>query len=119
MSNNNALSQIDTYSLMLFVLYQMKNIKEYSTLSELVYVLDKENFFKLIDYFGGITITIPTKKELETTLSALLLYQYTKIDGLALSYAIKKLEHSDETKLKEIKEAYTQVCQVMEGFNVN
>lgn len=117
--SNKSLSQIDTYSLLLFVLYQMKGIKEYSTLSELIYVLDKDNFFKLLDYFGGITITIPTKKELETLLNALLLYQYTQIEGLSLSYAIKKLEHTDNTKLSEIKDTYEKVCEIMRSFDVN
>ena len=116
---NKSLSQIDTYSLMLFILYQMKNVKEYSTLSELVYVLDKENFFNLLDYFGGMTITIPTKKELEIILNALLLYQYTMIDGLSFTYAIKKLDHSAEVKLQDIKEAYTKICQIMENYNVS
>ena len=70
---NNLKSQ-DIYSLILFALYKLREIPEYSTLSELAYIVDKENLLKLCEYFGGTTIHIPTIDELESILYSLLLY---------------------------------------------
>jgi hypothetical protein len=61
----NQLRTNDTYSLILFVLYKLRNVPEYSGVSELAYVLDESNFLNLCEYFGGLTITIPTVKEIK------------------------------------------------------
>ena len=76
---NNEISKLnekETYSLILFALFKLMNIPEYSTLSELVYILDKETLLKLCGYFGGLTIKIPTIQELESIVYSLILYQY-------------------------------------------
>lgn len=57
-------------------------IPEYSSIAELVYILDKDNMLNLCEYFGGQTIKIPTIKELESLVYSLLLFQYTKIDNM-------------------------------------
>lgn len=69
------LDKKDIYSLILFTLYRLKEIPEYSTLSELVYVLDNENFIKFLNYFGGQTIRVPTVQELSDVLDALIVYE--------------------------------------------
>jgi uncharacterized protein Smg (DUF494 family) len=69
------LDKKDIYSLILFILYNLKEVPEYSTLSELVYILDNENFIKLLNYYGGKTITIPTTDELSNVLNALVVYE--------------------------------------------
>ena len=56
----NQLKETDVYSMLLFVLYKMRGIEEYSILSELAYILDKKNLLNLCEYFGGLTIKIPT-----------------------------------------------------------
>ena len=68
------LKEMDVYSLMLFALYKIKDIPEFSTLSEMAYVLDKDNLLKLCEYFGGLTIKIPTVEELQSIIYALVLY---------------------------------------------
>ena len=35
------LKSVDIYSLLMFVLFKVKDVKEYSTMSELCYLLDK------------------------------------------------------------------------------
>ena len=75
----NKLRTNDTYSLILFVLYKLRDIPEYSGVSELAYTLDENNFLNLCEYFGGLTITIPTIKEIRDIVDALLLYQYVDI----------------------------------------
>ena len=54
------LKDIDIYSLSMFVLYKLTEIPEYSAISELPYVLDKDNMLRLCEYFGGRALTIPT-----------------------------------------------------------
>ena len=53
----NRLNKTDVYSMLLFIIYKMRELPEYSTLSELIYVLDNENFIKFLNYYGGKTIT--------------------------------------------------------------
>lgn len=69
------LDKKDIYSLILFSIYKLKNCPEYSTLSELVYVLDNENFIKFINYYGGQTIRVPTIRELTELIHALLVFE--------------------------------------------
>ena len=60
------LKYIDVYSLMLFAMFKLRDIPEYASLSEMVYILDKDSLLKLCEYFGGLTIKIPTIEELES-----------------------------------------------------
>ena len=77
MSNNfDIFKDKDIYSLCLFVLYKLTDIPEYTTLSELSYILDKDNMLKFCQYFGGSVIRVPTISELESTMSLLLLYHF-------------------------------------------
>lgn len=75
------LTTSDIYSLMLFALYKAGDLPEYSSLSQLSYILDKPNLLKLCEFFGGTTIRIPTISELEDMLNALLVYQLIDIEG--------------------------------------
>lgn len=114
----NNLTTNDIYSLMLFALYKLKDTNEYSSLSQLSYILDKENLLKLCQFYGGTTIRIPTIEELEDMLNALLMYQ--KID----------IEHIDSTKyekeikdklgdIKNIKKNYGVVKEILQNYNFN
>lgn len=65
----------DIYSLILFTLYRLKNVSEYSVLSELVYLLDNKSFTRFMSYFEGQTIKIPKIKDLKTIVTTLLFYE--------------------------------------------
>lgn len=69
------LDKKDIYSLILFVLYRLKEKPEYSTLSELVFILDNESFINFLNYYGGTTITVPTVKEFKDIVDALMYYE--------------------------------------------
>lgn len=112
----NNLKSTDIYSLMLFALYKMIKIPEYSSLCELIYILDKENFLHLCEYFGGCTIKIPTIHELESLTYALLLYQYVKIDNIPYDEAIKLIGH-ESAELREVKSNYNKICEVLQNYN--
>ena len=114
-----SLRQIDVYSLVLFALYQLKEVPEYATLSELAYVLNKDSLMKLLDYFGGTTIKIPTKRELQTVINALLVYRSVKVEKTSLAFALGKLGDVDRLQLKEIKSLYNKLCEVLDKFYIN
>ena len=111
----NNLKSTNIYSLMLFAMYKLINIPEYSSLSELVYILDKDSFLDLCEYFGGTTIKIPTIYELKSLTYALLLYQYVNIDGMDYDEALKLIGH-DSTELREVKTNYINLCEVLKNY---
>ncbi len=112
----NQLKETDIYSMLLFVLYQMKNLPEYSVLSELAYILDKQNLLNLCEYFGGLTIEIPTIDELESLLNSLLMYQYIDIEGLSYDEAINKIGFNS-FDLRRIKKDYTRLSKILENYS--
>ena len=111
------MKQADIWSLMLFVLYKFQQIPEYSSISELAYILDQKNLLKLCEYFGGQTLKIPTIDMLEEYLYAMLVYQYTDIEKMTLEDAIDSC-HVEEDKEKRIKHAYKQLKEVLSSYEV-
>jgi len=105
----------DVFSLLLFAVYKLKDKPEYASLSELAYVLDRHNLLNLCEYFGGLTITIPTIEDLELMLQGLYLYQLVDINGLPMNKAYKKLTKSDYT-INELKEMYGQIKTVLDEY---
>ena len=115
----STLKKPDVYSLVLFTLYQMKDIPEYATLSELAYILDKQNLLYLLEYFGGTTIKIPTKEELQTLINTLLVYQYVNVEKLPYTKAISMLNNPSRQEQRKVKEAYSKVCNILDKFYIN
>lgn len=111
------LKQIDIWSLMLFVLYRFQNIPEYSSISELAYILDEKNLLKLCEYFGGQTIKIPTIDQLEELIYSMLLYQYIDIEHIDDAEAVKLL-HLDKSKEKEVKHCYKSLKNVISNYEI-
>lgn len=111
------LKQIDIWSLMLFVLYNFQSIPEYSSISELAYILDQKNLLKLCEYFGGQTIKIPTIDQLEETIYAMLLYQYIDIEKIEEKDAFQLLR-ADKSKEKTIKNCYRTLKTVLANYQL-
>lgn len=107
----------DIYSLLLFVLFKLRDLPEYSTLSELIYILNKDEFLKLCEYFGGLTIKIPTIEELENLVNVLLLYKYIHIDNLKQEEA-EKLLNCNVKEINYIRENYTQVVNILDKYSL-
>lgn len=114
----NNLKERDLYSLSLFSLYKLIGIPEYSSLSEMAYVLDKENLLNLCEYFGGQTIKIPTTTELESLVYSLLLYQYVKIEKMDYDEAIKIIGHESKD-LRAVKANYRKLVEVLSNYTFN
>lgn len=112
----NNLKTNDTYSLILFILYRLRNIPEYSGISELAYTLDEKNFLNLCEYFGGLTITIPTIQEIRDITDALLLYQYVDIDGEKYEEAINKIGFPPSQR-RHVKKVYTNIKGILKEYD--
>lgn len=111
----NSMNKDDIYSLMLFTLYKMRDIPDYLTLSELCYVIDGDNLSRFLSYFGGMTITIPTLKDMRLVLQGLMLYQYVNIEGGSFEDGLKATV-GEEFSPDEIKEIYTKIVEVVSNY---
>lgn len=105
----------DVYAVMCSFLYDLKNEPQYSTLSELCYILDKESFKRLLRYFSGRTIKIPTSEEVAELLQIMSLYQYYEIEGktwkesleaVGLTSSDGKKAHNKLDRFKETVKKY-------------
>ena len=117
--NLNTLQLSDVYSLMFFILYKVQDIPEYATVSELCYLLDGSNLTRLLTYFAGQTIKIPTESEISILANALLLYQYVNVDGLSLTAAQEKLEDLTNKQKDEATKLYIKLIPVMSEYNIS
>lgn len=113
------LKQSDIYTLMLFVLFRVRELPEYSTLSEMAYILDKDSLLKLCEYFGGMTIQIPTINELQSILYSLTLYQYINVENIPYELAIEKIGQPAGLNIKQIKADYIKICDIMKDVSIS
>lgn len=121
MTIRDALSKLtkpDIYSLMLFVLFKLKDTNEYSSLSQLSYILDKDSLLKLCEFYGGTTIAIPTIEDLEAVFNALLLYQEVNIEKQDFDKMIDKRDLQRPEKRK-LLDCYDVVVDVLKNYDFN
>ena len=109
------LSVTDVYSMILFALYKLKDVPEYSTLSELIYLIDKENLLKLLECYGGLTIRIPSIEELNVVLDALLVYEMVQLEHKDINEVFKDINSS--VSAKELRETYSKLCDILKDYN--
>ena len=121
MNMNSELDKLktrDIYSLILFILYKIKDNKKYSTLSELAYIVDKESLLNICQYFGGLTITIPTIDEFEDILNVLLLYQKVDVEGRNLDKTLDDFGIRRRNKENMIT-LYQQVQDILSDYKID
>ena len=109
----------DIYSLMFFILYKTQDIPEYATVSEMCYLLDGNNMTRLLTYFAGKTITIPTAAELSILINSLMLYNSINLKGNSFAEAVEKLENVTEKQKEKIVELYLKIIPVMKEYNID
>jgi hypothetical protein len=102
--------------MILFALFKMSDIPEYATLSELVYILDKDSLLNFLECFGGLTIKVPTIKELKQIINTLLLYQLVQIEKIPMKEALEQLSLK-EFQNKDILDSYGKICGILESYN--
>jgi hypothetical protein len=115
-SELDALKNEDIYSLLLFALYKCRGTNEFSALSELAFILDENSLLSLCEYFGGLTITIPTIEELELMLSGLTMYKNVNVEGQSIDDYTNTLIGTDRRK-DQIKLAYSKILDVMSNYS--
>jgi hypothetical protein len=104
---------------MLFVMYKLQDVPDYAALSELCYLLDGSNLTRLLTYFSGRTLQIPTSEEFANMSKALLLYQYINIDGHTLVEAQDRLENVTAKQRERITELYLKILPIMRQYNID
>ena len=114
----NNLTNNDIYSMILFVLYKSHEIPEYSSISELSYILDKDSLLKLCEFYGGQTIKIPTIKDIEDYINALLVYQQVNIEHKNLEKVLCEMKRKNGSTLK-VEENYKQISELLKEYNFN
>lgn len=111
----NMLKEDDIYSMSMFLIYKLIDIPEYSINGELPYILDKNSLLNFCNYFGGRTIRVPTIKEIYSTMCLVLLYQYTKIDGIDYDEAFRLIGFKN-SEIKTVRTAYNKLCEVLDKY---
>jgi hypothetical protein len=106
------LTTSDIYSLMLFVLYKSTEIPEYSSLSQLAYILDKDSLLKLCEFYGGLTIKIPTIDQLENLMQGLLMFQLVDLDKEDFETVVDRFD-------KKTVETYNHIKEILKNYSFN
>lgn len=115
-NNLDLLKTKDVYSMILFIIFQLKQFPEYSLLSELIYLIDKESLLNLCNYFGGDTIRIPKIEELNVVIDTLLLYTYIELENKNFEDSLNLIAATEEEK-NEIKKLYPLVSQIVKDYD--
>lgn len=111
------LKEADIYSVMMFALAKLRDLPEYSALSELCYILDKNSLIKLAQVFGGLTITIPTVDEIELISYALLIYEYVDVNNLGYEESIKRINNPN-LNMKDLKDTYIKLKALLADYDL-
>lgn len=116
MEKLSVLEREDIYSLLLFALFKMRDDPGYSSISELAYLLNGKSLYNLLEFYGGQTIKVPTLKEFNTVVQALLLYQFINIEKIEYSQAITLVDTTYCTE-KEIKDCYSKMVDILVDYD--
>lgn len=97
-------SNSDIYYMALALLHVLRNEGSYTDISRLALILDEDNFNKLIDNCGSMTITIPTRDEVNRALKSLIYYQLVYMYHLSNKEALEESGVSlvDATKVQSM-----------------
>lgn len=112
------LNKENVYSLLLFALFKLKDIPEYSTLCELPYVLDTPDILKFFEYFGGMTIKVPTIEEVQILVDALYVYEQSTFENKKLNVCVKELQRTPQEEDSIIKLVLT-ITDLLKDYNFN
>jgi len=104
-----------SFSLILFLLYKMQNNPQYATLSELPFIVSGDNLLQFLDYYGGKTISVPTKEEFLTVISALSILQRSHFQKVEYEDFAKLCENGE--KQNEIYKCYCEICEIFSQYD--
>ena len=111
------LKENDIINVLLYAIYKLTNTPEYSAISELAYVLDKDSLYKLCATFGGATIKIPPLSLLKNMTKALLMVELMQ-KGETFDDAYLKAEVDVRDKTEVIK-IVNQLVEILDNYDVS
>lgn len=112
----NDLKYEDIYTLILYALAELRNVPEYKTISEAAYVLDKKSLIAFFEYFGGMTIKVPTINDFKLVVNSLLLYEYINLEHLTMGQALREINDPNLSKA-DLQACYSKIVEVMSKYN--
>lgn len=104
------------YNFILFALYKLKHNSDYLALSELMFLLDKDDVLTLFEYYGGMTITIPTIEELQTVIKAMNVYIDVTFNHKDESECLANIPKDEKT---EVLKCYHSMTTLLSDYNFN
>jgi len=112
----NKLKEEDVYGKILMILYKLKDDEKYSTLSSLIWALDKNNLLNFLTIFEGIELKVPKINDLKTIVGALQVYQLVQFEAKDLDTALREVM-TKELSQEELKDTYFRVCHILSEDN--
>lgn len=109
----NKLSVEDVYGKLLMLVYKLKEDEKYSTLSSLIWALDRENLLNFLTIFEGVELKVPKIYDLKLIVGGLQIYQLVKFEHKELDDAIREIM-TEELSYQDLKDTYFRICQVVD-----
>ena len=103
----------DFINKILYLIYKVSDDPRYSTVSELVYILGKDQLYRLCSVLGGCTIKIPTLKELKIFTGALYIYYTIHTTDTKFEVALERL-NLDQASRKQLFSIYKEVESILD-----
>ena len=82
------------------------------------YLLDSNGIQRILTYFAGKTIKVPTKDDFKILANALLLYQSVNIDRKSFTDSISELDLTAKQK-EEVTDLYVKIIPIVNNYNID
>lgn len=102
------LNEEDFINEILYLIYKFNDNPKYSGISELIYVLGKDDLLKLCSVFGGCDLRIPTLLELKLFIGGFYVYYAMHTTNCDFESAFKELNLDNSLK-KQIYSVYMAI----------
>jgi len=110
--NLSALREEDLLNTVLYLIYRVSCDPKYSTISELIYILGKDQLYRLCSVLGGCEVKIPTLNELKIFTGAVYIYYSINENNLSFEEALNNLNLSQADR-KHLFEVYKDIEELL------
>ena len=112
----NSLDKTDIYSMMMFILWKLRDDPEFANLSESCYLFDGKSLSRFLAYYGGMTIKVPTLRDMRLVLKALTLYQYVNSEEGTFEEGLKGCAEGEFSE-EELIKTYNKAVEVIDQYD--
>ena len=106
----------DLNAFALMVLGVLKDTPEFGVSAYMAYLLNREDFDKMLDVYGGLTVRIPTREEFNKALSAIVYYHSRVIMGHNKSRSLRE-SHLTSSDLRDLESHLDKIDNLMKYFD--